>query len=162
MEDDIRPGEQRLGFDPALTVDATLAFVGRIRSGWSRGNAPRNVRQARERDPTGARIELGPGYRDALTGLQPGQAIWVLTWMHGARRDLARQWPGHADGPRGTFALRSPARPNPVAISAVRITDLDEERGLIGIDATDAYDGTPVLDIKPWLASVDIPPEPDS
>ena len=44
-------------------------------------------------------------------------------------------------------------------MSAVRITALDAEAGVIGIDASDAYDGTPVIDLKPWIATVDVPPE---
>ncbi len=154
----IRAGEVQFGFDPGAQGDASLAFIGQIRSPWRDGDAPRNIRQARERGCDGARIELAPGYGAALRGLAVGQAIWVLTWMDRSRRDLALQKPGHADGPRGTFSLRSPARPNPVAMSAVRIVALDADRGVVGIDATDAYDETPVVDIKPWIASVDVPP----
>jgi tRNA (Thr-GGU) A37 N-methylase len=66
------------------------------------------------------------------------------------------QVPRHADGPRGTFALRSPVRPNPIALATAVITSLDG--ATIGIDATDAFDGTPVLDIKPWIDTVDVPP----
>lgn len=154
----IRPGEVQLPFDPGARDDARVAFIGRIRSPWQPGDAPRNVRQARERGCKGARIELAEGYGPALKGLEVGQPIWVLTWMDRSRRDLAQQKPGHVDGARGTFTLRSPARPNPVAMSAVRITALDEAAGIIGIDATDAFDGTPVIDIKPWIESVDVPP----
>jgi tRNA (Thr-GGU) A37 N-methylase len=68
------------------------------------------------------------------------------------------QNPRHADGPRGVFALRSPVRPNPIALGTVVITSLDRETGVIGIDAIDAFDGTPVLDIKPWIGTVDTPP----
>lgn len=154
----IRPGEVQFPFDPAARGDAQVAFIGHIRSPWQPGDAPRNVRLARERGCDGARIELAPGYGAALRGLEAGQAIWVLTWMDRSRRDLAQQKPGHADGPRGTFSLRSPARPNPVAMSAVRITTLDADAGVIGIDATDAFDGTPVIDLKPWIETVDVPP----
>ena len=56
------------------------------------------------------------------------------------------------------FALRSPVRPNPIALGTVVITTLDLETGVIGIDATDAWNGTPVLDIKPWISTVDAPP----
>lgn len=157
MSDEIRDGEITLGFDPAGRADASVAYIGRVRSGWGKGTAPRNLRQARERGGE-ARIELVPGYGPALAGLAVGQAIWVMTWMDRSRRDLALQRPGHVDGPRGTFSLRSPARPNPVGLSAVRITALDAESGVIGIDATDVYDGTPVIDIKPWNEGIDIPP----
>ena len=57
------------------------------------------------------------------------------------------------------FTLRSPVRPNPVAMAAVTITSLDMQAGVIGIDATDAFDMTPVIDIKPWMGGIDIPPE---
>ena len=156
---DIRDGETVLPIDPKAARDAHLAFIGRIRSDWSKGDCPKNIRQARERGGGQARIELNPAYAEALTGLEVGQAIWVLVWMDRSRRDLALQTPGHADGPRGTFSLRSPVRPNPVAMSAVRITSLDRERGVIGLDATDVFDGTPVVDLKPWLPTVDVPPD---
>lgn len=107
----IRTGEAQLGFDPAAQADATVAFIGHICSPWQPGEAPRNVRQARERGCDGARIELAPGYGAALTGLAVGQAIWVLTWMDRSRRDLALQKPGHADGPRARFPCARPRAP---------------------------------------------------
>jgi len=158
MTDTPRPAEQRLPFDPAAHADASLAFIGVLRSDWQKGDAPRNLRQARERGGGAARIELKPGYAAGLRGLEVGRAIWLLLWFGRARRDLIVQAPAHAAGPRGTFALRSPVRPNPVAMELVRITSLDAARGVIGVDATDAFDGTPVLDIKPWIASIDTPP----
>lgn len=153
-----RPGETALPFDPAERADARVVFIGRIRSPWSRGDCPKNIRLARETG-RGARIELDPAYAPGLLSLSPGQPIMILYWMAGARRDLIVQSPRHTDGPRGVFALRSPARPNPVALSAVTITDIDAETGVIGIDAFDGFDGTPLIDIKPWLATVDRPAE---
>ncbi len=157
MPPEMRDGEVALDRDPAETTDAGVVFIGRIRSPWSRGNAPKNIRAARE-EMDGATIELDPRFAPALTGLKIGQPILVLYWMHDARRDLVIQAPRHVDAPRGTFALRSPNRPNPVALSAVRITALDLENAVIGIDAIDCFDGTPVVDIKPWLETVDVPP----
>jgi tRNA-Thr(GGU) m(6)t(6)A37 methyltransferase TsaA len=152
-----RPGEVALDFDPATRADARLSFIGLIRSPWVKGTAPRNLRAARETGK-GAEIELLPAYAPGLAGLSVGQAIQVLYWVDRGRRDLIVQAPRHADGPRGGFALRSPVRPNPIALGTVVITALDPERGVIGIDATDAWDGTPVLDIKPWIQTVDTPP----
>ncbi|WP_146346143.1 TrmO family methyltransferase domain-containing protein [Phaeobacter marinintestinus] len=157
-EDDHRDGETRLGFDPADQADASVSFIGHIRSDWSKGNCPRNIGQSRQQGGGNARIELLDGFALGLAGMTVGQAIWVVTWMDAAPRDLIVQRPGHTSGPRGVFRLRSPARPNPVAMSAVRITSLDLDAGVIGIDATDAYDGTPIVDIKPWIEAVDIPP----
>lgn len=157
MPPEVRDGEVALDRDPAETADAGVVFIGHIRSPWSRGNAPKNIRAAREQ-MDGATIELSPEFAPALTGLEVGQPILVLYWMDDARRDLVIQAPRHVDAPRGTFALRSPNRPNPVALSAVRITALDLDKAVIGIDAIDCFDGTPVVDIKPWLETVDVPP----
>lgn len=158
---DIRDGEIRLGFDPADRAKAGVTFIGTIRSDWAPGSAPRNLTQARASGGGGARIELDPAYAPGLTGLRAGDRIWVLYWMDRGRRDLIVQAPRHRPDLRGTFALRSPVRPNPIAMAAVRITALDSRTGVIGIDATDAFDGTPVVDIKPWMAGIDVPPDPD-
>ncbi|TYB81973.1 TrmO family methyltransferase domain-containing protein [Maritimibacter fusiformis] len=154
---EIRAGEVALGHDPGDTPDAGITFIGRIRSPWSRGDCPKNIGRARETGQ-GARIELAPEYAQALTGLSVGQPILLQYWMDRARRDLVMQAPRHAEGPRGTFALRSPNRPNPVSVSTVVITALDPEAATIDIDAIDCFDHTPVVDIKPWLETVDAPP----
>jgi tRNA (Thr-GGU) A37 N-methylase len=153
-----RKGEQALGFDPADRTFAGVTAIGRIRSAWRAGDCPRNLRQARERGGGDARLEIDVPYRPGLAGLAESQWIWLLAWYGDRRRDLIVQAPAHAEGPRGTFALRSPVRPNPVALQLVRITALDANAGHVGIDATDAFDGTSLLDIKPWLDTVDMPP----
>jgi tRNA-Thr(GGU) m(6)t(6)A37 methyltransferase TsaA len=153
-----REGEKALGFDPGAVPDAGVRFIGQIRSPWAdRGDCPRNLTRARERGCE-AWVELDEPYREGLLGLSEGQAVILLYWMDRARRDLIVQHPAHADGPRGTFALRSPVRPNTISLGVVRITALDRATGRIGIDAIDCLDGTPLLDIKPWLPGVDIPP----
>lgn len=152
-----RPGELRL--TAALGPDATLAFIGTIRSDWRLEDCPKNLRQARERGGGNARLELAAPFRAGLEGLAPGDALVLLYWMDQAPRDLIRQHPRHRDAPAGTFALRSPARPNPIALAVVRCVALDMAAGVLGIDAIDAVDGTPILDIKPWLPSVDLLPE---
>jgi tRNA (Thr-GGU) A37 N-methylase len=165
----LRPGEVALPFDPAGRSFAGVTAIGHLRTPWSPGAAPKNIRLARETGKP-ARIELLTGYASALTGLTVGQPIIVLTWMDRGRRDLVLQAPAHARAPRGTFALRSPVRPNPIALSTVLITGIDTGiepgidagtdtgRGIVDIDASDCFDGTPVLDIKPWIAAVDLPP----
>jgi tRNA-Thr(GGU) m(6)t(6)A37 methyltransferase TsaA len=76
--------------------------------------------------------------------------------MDQARRDLVVQVPRHG-ARRGTFALRSPVRPNPIAMSVVRLVNVDGTRlSVIGLDC---LDGTPLIDIKPYFASVDAVPE---
>ena len=153
-EKPLREGEVALHF---VADDARLRFIGRLRSPWSRGDCPKNLREARERGGR-FRVEIDAEFRPALQGLEVGQAVILLYWTGAARRDMLVLAPPHRDGPTGVFALRAPSRPNPVALGVVRILALDAAAGAVEVDALDAFDGTPLLDIKPWLASVDVPP----
>lgn len=158
-DDGIRPGEVPLGFDPAERPDAAVTFIGVIRSPWAPGDCPHNLREARARGGGGS-VEVRPEYLAGIADLAPGRQILLLYWMAGARRDLVVQRPRHGEL-RGVFSLRSPARPNPIAMGVVTITEIDRATGTLKIDAIDCYDGTPLLDIKPWLVSVDVPPAAD-
>jgi tRNA-Thr(GGU) m(6)t(6)A37 methyltransferase TsaA len=157
-EDGLRPGEVVLPFDPATKPDASVAFIGRIRSPWPKGGScPKNLREAREQ-ASHVVVEVDRRYRAGLDGLSPATPLVLLYWMDAARRDVIVQRPRHLDRLVGVFGLRSPARPNPVAIAVVSLRAIDPVAGTLTVDAIDCYDGTPLLDIKPWLASVDIPP----
>lgn len=160
---EIRDGEVTLPFDPADRVEAGVAFIGRIRTPWFKGHGPKNLVQARKTDQ-GATIELDPAYVPALDGLEEATPVVLLYWMDKAPRNIAVQNPHHTEGTRGTFALRSPARPNPIALAVVILQGIDRETGVLTIDAIDCYDGTPLLDIKPWKPSIDVPPgwQPDA
>jgi tRNA-Thr(GGU) m(6)t(6)A37 methyltransferase TsaA len=105
----------------------------------------------------GARLLVDDAYREGLSGLTEGQWIIALYWMADAQRDILVQSPGHTGGPRGVFSLRSPVRPNSIAQCCVQIKRLDGVRGVIEIDAIDCFDRTPLLDIKPWIPTVDQP-----
>jgi tRNA-Thr(GGU) m(6)t(6)A37 methyltransferase TsaA len=153
----IRDGEVTLPFDPADRAEAGVIFIGRIRSPWSKGHGPKNLIQARD-SGQGATIELDPAYIPCLEGLEQGTPVVLLYWMDKAPRTIAVQNPHHTEGTRGTFALRSPARPNPIALAVVILQGIDRDRGVLTIDAIDCYDDTPLLDIKPWKASIDVPP----
>ncbi|MBC8129972.1 MAG: tRNA (N6-threonylcarbamoyladenosine(37)-N6)-methyltransferase TrmO [Rhizobiaceae bacterium] len=160
----IRPGERAFDVDPARADDARLAFIGRIASPFNtRSDCPKNLRAARERGAeAAATLQIAAPFRAGLGDLEVGQYVHILTWLGEARRDLAVQMPRHAETPRGTFSLRSPVRPNPIGLHLVRIVAIDVAAGRIAIDAIDVLDGTALLDIKPFLATVDVPPtEPD-
>jgi tRNA (adenine37-N6)-methyltransferase len=87
---------------------------------------------------------------EAIDGLEGLERIEVLYWLHLSRRDLVRQRPGGGGEARGTFSLRSPVRPNPIATS---IADLERIDGAtIHVRGLDCLDGTPLLDLKPDLA----------
>jgi tRNA (adenine37-N6)-methyltransferase len=154
-----REGEIPASSDPAsMPADAHLVFIGRAETPWrDRADCPKNLREARVRG--GAfRIVIDGAWRPGLRDLRAGDAIVVLLWMDKARRDLIVQAPRHSPDPKGAFSLRSPVRPNPIGIDIVRIVAIDAAEGSIMVDALDCLDGTPVLDIKPWIEGVDVPP----
>jgi tRNA-Thr(GGU) m(6)t(6)A37 methyltransferase TsaA len=156
----IRPGEIASPLDPAsLPGDARLVFIGRARTpSVSREDCPKNLREARERSGA-ASIEIDAPWRAGLRDLAAGEAIIVLTWLDRARRDILVQAPRHRESVAGVFSLRSPVRPNPIGLHAVRLLSCDVDTGRLDVDALDCLNGTPVLDIKPWRQSVDVPPD---
>ncbi|PLX38484.1 MAG: tRNA (N6-threonylcarbamoyladenosine(37)-N6)-methyltransferase TrmO [Hyphomicrobiales bacterium] len=156
MTDPARPGEITLDFDPAeLTPDAGVVFIGRVRTPWSeRKDCPRNTETSLASGTTQT-LEIDEPYRPGLQGLDEASHLFVLYWMHHARRDLIVQTPNHKPGLRGVFSLRSPVRPNPIALARVEILNLDIDAGRIEIRGIDCLDGTPIVDVKPWFASND-------
>jgi tRNA (Thr-GGU) A37 N-methylase len=83
----------------------------------------------------------------ALDGIEEYQLIEVLYWLHESRRDLVRQSPGNNGATRGTFSIRSPARPNPIGTSVARL--VRREGPTLLVRGLDCLDGTPLLDLKP-------------
>jgi tRNA (Thr-GGU) A37 N-methylase len=77
--------------------------------------------------------------------------------MDRVRRDLVLQAPRHYREQRGTFALRSPVRPNPIALSVARLVRI--EASWLTVVGVDCLDDTPLLDIKPYFASTDAVPD---
>jgi tRNA-Thr(GGU) m(6)t(6)A37 methyltransferase TsaA len=157
-DSDVRPGEIRATIDPeTIAADAGVVFIGRVRSPWrERRECPRNISAARERSQP-ADLEIDAPWRPGLAGLASGDRLIVLYWMNHARRDLIVQAPRHRPDPAGVFALRSPARPNPIALATVKVLAIDHAEGRITIDAIDCLDGTPLVDIKPWREAMDVP-----
>ena len=156
----MREGERELDFDPAaFPGDRRLVFIGRIRSPWTnREDCPKNMREAREREMP-ASVEIDEPYRIGLEGLERASHIVILSWLDRAARNLIIQKPRHSPVASGTFALRSPARPNPIGLHIAKLISLDRGAGLLGIDAIDVLDGTPLLDLKPYFASIDAMPD---
>jgi tRNA-Thr(GGU) m(6)t(6)A37 methyltransferase TsaA len=114
--------------------------------------------QARERAAP-ASVEVAPDYRPGLAGLEGASHVAILTWLDRSARNLIVQKPRHAPRPKGVFALRSPARPNPVGLHIARLSGVDLDAGVLTLEAIDVLDGTPVIDIKPYYASTDSVPE---
>jgi tRNA-Thr(GGU) m(6)t(6)A37 methyltransferase TsaA len=142
----------------------TFHPIGVVRSPFvDRASAPRQPSADAEASRKTGRIDLlpGHGYEDALDGLEEFTRAWVIFVFH-KNVEEGRGWrpkvqPPRSATKRGLFATRSPHRPNPVGISAVRI---DRIEGLaIHVSNLDLLDGTPVLDLKPYVAYADAHPE---
>lgn len=155
-----REGEVQLADDPATQPgDGHVVFIGRIRSPWtSRQDCPKNMAAAREKGGGGS-VEIALPFRAGLAGLEAASHVVLLSWLHHAPRNLIVQKPRHAEIAKGTFALRSPARPNPVGLHIARLIALDGDSGILTLDAIDVLDGTPLIDVKPYFASTDSIPD---
>lgn len=135
-----------------------LQPIGHASTPWRRGNCPKNMREARERGQP-ATITLQHPFRAGLEGLDRVSHLILLGWFVDADRQAIVQQPAHLSRAQGCFSLRSPARPNPIGLSIVRVIALDRSTGRIEIDALDWFDGTVLLDIKPYYPSTDLHPE---
>lgn len=123
--------------------------IGRVESTLSeRSAAPK---QADEGAPP-AWLAIDAGAAKGLEGIGVGDALILLTWLHRADRDTLRVHPrGDPSRPaQGVFGTRSPDRPNPIGLHRVEV--LAVEPGRIRVDALEAIDGTPILDLKPVLS----------
>ncbi len=146
--------KRQVGLDEASLIVDPIGF---LRSPLA--TKVQAARQPRAAAGTPARIELLPGrnFEHALEDLERWELIWVIFWFHrnaGWRPKVLP--PRSTTGRKGVFATRSPHRPNPIGISVVR---LERVEGLIlHIRDADMLDGTPVLDLKPYVAYTDAHP----
>ena len=125
-----------------------LTEIGRVYSTLKeRRGAPR---QGWEGAPD-ASLEIYPAFVEALDGIQPGQDIWILTWLHQAERSTLKVHPrGERQNPlMGVIATRSPDRPNPLGLHRAKV--LSVEGGTLQVQGLEAIHGTPIVDIKPVL-----------
>lgn len=151
-ETGLRPGEVTVALPD--TSDASLYFIGRIHTPWTRReDCPKNPTES----DAICTITVDPRWTPALKGVETCTHLVVLYWMDRARRDLVLQAPRHYNEQRGTFALRSPVRPNPIALSVVQL--LGVEGNILRVRGLDCLDNTPLLDIKPYFASTDSVPD---
>lgn len=129
-------------------MDLTLRIVGYVRSSYTtKEQCPCHESEG------GAEvvIEIAPEYAEALHALEVGAVVHVLTWMHRADRSYLQVHPRGdvSRDKRGVFATRSPDRPNPVGLHIARVLEVD---GLhLRAAPMDVLDGTPIIDIKPYV-----------
>ncbi len=142
-------------------VDFSVRPIGFVRSPFvEKVEAPRQA-VAEGAEGVAGRVEVLPEHEHALSDLEGFDRIWLLFWFHeaeGAAR--SKVLPPRSDRKRGVFATRSPHRPNPIGMSAVRLESVE---GLVlHVRDLDLIDGTPVLDIKPYIPYADAFPDAKS
>ncbi|MDQ7782966.1 MAG: tRNA (N6-threonylcarbamoyladenosine(37)-N6)-methyltransferase TrmO [Desulfomonilaceae bacterium] len=107
-------------------------------------------------------LHIRPAYRDALLGLDGFSHVIVIYWFDRndtpEKRSILKVHPrGDTRNPlRGVFATRSPVRPNLIGLSVCRIKSIDNDG--IHVDAIDAFHGTPIIDLKPFIPGNDCVP----
>ncbi|MDQ8728507.1 tRNA (N6-threonylcarbamoyladenosine(37)-N6)-methyltransferase TrmO [Bradyrhizobium sp. LHD-71] len=149
--------QNEVAIELPTTSDAGLIFIGRIRTPWTnRLDCPR---QGRADGPI-CQIEVDPRWLQALDRIDEFARIEVLYWLHESRRDLVQQSPANDGTTRGTFALRSPVRPNPIGTSVAHL--ISRDGNVLLVRGMDCLDGTPLLDLKPdrTLFTPIAPPQP--
>ena len=127
-------------------MNPTLKFIGYIDTPYqSVEECPRNI------DPDGplCRLVIADDYKEGLTGLETGQEILILYWFEGTDRQRMLQKSRNGNTTTGTFALRSPHRPNPIAAAVLPIASIDEAS--VVVRGLDCVNGTRLLDIKPAI-----------
>lgn len=135
---------------PALT----LKPIGVVRTGKQLKHAARH--QPDEQSAERNTIELYPvaGYQEALHDLEGFERIWIVWWFHLNTRWRSKVLPPYGPDRRlGLFATRTPHRPNPIGITPVRLFSV--KKSVLEIGPCDLVDGTPILDLKPYLPSYD-------
>jgi tRNA-Thr(GGU) m(6)t(6)A37 methyltransferase TsaA len=158
MDDDPRDYRDAVPFPDVVEA----VSIGRIRSPFTqRHGTPRQpgVRSAKESGSVDGAIEL---FRDvvapeSLRDLATFDRVWIVSWFHlngPRRRPMVR--PPRGGPKRGVFATRSPHRPNPIGLSAVEV--LGVEGHIVHVRGLDLLDGTPVLDLKPYIRDFDAHP----
>lgn len=152
-ENDFGEREGERGIALPEQFNAGLYFIGRIATPWrSRTECPKNSAAS----DALCTIDVDPRYADGLKDLDTASHVIVLYWMDRAPRHLVLQKPRHDGETRGVFALRSPARPNPIALSVAELIAIDGPR--LTVRGLDCLDGTPLLDLKPYFGSTDARP----
>jgi tRNA-Thr(GGU) m(6)t(6)A37 methyltransferase TsaA len=101
-------------------------------------------------------LVIDPGWQEGLADIDSGQRIIVLFHFHKSgpfSRDLLKQTPPNRQRPMGVFSICSPRRPNSIGLSVLEV--LERKDNVIHVRGMDMLDGTPIIDIKPWIDGVD-------
>ncbi len=132
------------------TTEIILKPIGIIRSPYkTKGDAPRQGRLVQ----TLGTVEIFPEFTEGLKDIEKRKHVILIYWLHQANRGTLITPTPDSPTPRGVFSIRSPGRPNPIGICT---TELIERKGnVLTVRGIDAIDGTPLIDIKPYIPKLD-------
>jgi tRNA-Thr(GGU) m(6)t(6)A37 methyltransferase TsaA len=99
-------------------------------------------------------IDIDPAYREGLQDLEGFSHLYLIYHLHRVPGGSLKVVPFLDEQPRGVFATRAPRRPNPIGISVVRLMSVQDVR--LEIEDVDVVEGTPLLDIKPYVPEFDV------
>jgi tRNA (adenine37-N6)-methyltransferase len=144
-------GSERVDADPATPKAVVFRPIGVIRSEHRLGeNTPVQPSYAVGIPGT---VEVFPEYVDGLDDLESFSHIYLIYHLHRSKGFKPKVIPFMQDEKRGVFATRSPSRPNAIGISLVRL--VGREGNLLHVEDVDILDGSPLLDIKPYIFRFD-------
>jgi tRNA-Thr(GGU) m(6)t(6)A37 methyltransferase TsaA len=140
-----------------VTEPLEIRIIGRARTPWRRReDAPHQPSAA---PAVEAVLEIAPEYREALADLDTFERIWVVFLFHRSRDWAAKVKPPRGGSKRGVFATRAPNRPSQIGLTSVLLKAVDAGAGVVRVEGVDLLDETPILDLKPYLPSIDAWPE---
>ncbi|HEY8518084.1 MAG TPA: tRNA (N6-threonylcarbamoyladenosine(37)-N6)-methyltransferase TrmO [Candidatus Binatia bacterium] len=152
-------GETSGKHDDERATPAPLAvrIIGHARTPWRRReDAPHQPTAAPDTEGV---IELLPEYAPGLQDLASLERIWLVALFDRSSGFALKVKPPRGGPKRGVFATRAPNRPSQIGLTAVRVKEVDVAAGRVVVQGIDLLDGTPILDIKPYLPSIDAFPD---
>ena len=143
--------------DHPIAAAIELRVIGRARTPWTR-------REDAPHQPTAAPDEVGvleidPPYRDGLADLDSFARVWVIFAFDRSRGWAPRVKPPRGGPKRGVFATRAPNRPSQLGLTNVALEAVDVATGEVRVRGLDLLDGSPILDLKPYAATLDAHPD---
>ncbi|NLK64585.1 MAG: tRNA (N6-threonylcarbamoyladenosine(37)-N6)-methyltransferase TrmO [Tissierellia bacterium] len=127
-----------------------LKKIGLVHSIYkNKGDAPRQGKLSKQEST----IEIFPEYKEGLKGIEKLSHIIVLYWGDRANRETLKSIPPGSETEKGVFAIRSPNRPNPIALCVCEIVSVNDN--VIKVIGLDAFNNSPVLDIKVYVPKID-------
>jgi len=138
-------------------LELQLRIIGRARTPWTRREDTPHQPSPTAGDK--AVLEIAPEYREGLADLAGFGRIWLVFYFHRSGGFGLKVRPPRGGPKRGLFATRAPDRPSPLGLTNVVLEMVDVERGEVHVRGLDLLDETPILDIKPYVPTIDAWPE---